>query len=48
MKCCECNKSKANYKCDDCGEYYCEECAEGKEMLCDCISRNIILMEEGE
>ncbi len=37
MKCCQCKKSKATCKCSDCGEYYCENCCNVNDGICECI-----------
>ena len=36
MKCCECEKSNANYKCCLCGAMWCEECADHGGYQCEC------------
>lgn len=41
MKCAECGESNASYQCNDCGSWYCKECAEIFEEQCDCRGPNI-------
>ena len=41
IRCNECNKRKATFRCVDCGTLYCMECAELVDMQCDCTEDNI-------
>ena len=42
MKCVDCKENNAEEECDDCGEWYCKDCAEQRMGYCDCeIQPNI-------
>ena len=44
--CGECEERVATYRCEDCGTYYCDECADLNDYTCECVKYNIVPIEE--
>jgi hypothetical protein len=36
MKCVECDRPKAKFKCRKCGVWYCHYCADSRDRVCAC------------
>jgi hypothetical protein len=42
MKCSECERSNAKYRCVDCNIYICYDCATDRDFICICSPSNIV------